>query len=110
MVTHQLVATTFVNQSVIFSPVVMRVTRPSELPGALAQRASPVVIEDEGLERSFARFERWQAQQNTYRYIATLIALMVALAIAYGYGIEASWSWKWNVQRLDGKITLTPKQ
>jgi hypothetical protein len=87
---------------------VLRVTRASELPSALAQRTAPVVIDSEELEPSFARLERWQSREKTYRFIAMLIAALLAYAISQRYGIDASWHSNFRMDRIDGKMTLTP--
>jgi hypothetical protein len=104
MVVHQGAAALHGETSLHADPVVVRVTRPDELPAALAQRTKPVVINNAAIERSFSVFERWRA----VRFLGALLAAVIALAIAQRYKIDFSWSLNWKVERLDGKITLTP--
>ncbi len=84
------------------------VTRPDQLAAALRQRSKPVVIENNDLERSFSRLEFWQGREGTLRYVATLVVALLALAMALRYGIDFNWQRDWKLDRLDGRITLTP--
>jgi hypothetical protein len=103
---HVIVPTAYVNVN-LFAPALI-VTRASELAPALTQRERPVVIQNDELERKFSRVERWRDRENTYRFLAALIAGLLALAIAYQYKIDASWHSDWKMDRIDGKIALTP--
>ena len=84
------------------------VTRPDQLAAALRQRSKPVVIENNDLERSFSRLEFWQGREGTLRYVATLVFALLALAMALRYGIDFNWQRDRKLDRLDGRITLTP--
>ncbi len=108
MVVHYATAVLAGQSNLTVQAEVIRVTRASELPAALAQRTARVVIDSEELEPSFARLERWKHRENTYRFIAVLIAALVAYAISQRYGVDASWHSTFKLERIDGKITLTP--
>jgi hypothetical protein len=108
MVTPHVLRPETVHATTTFHAPVLRVTRRDELSAALAQRTAPVVIDSEELEPTFARLERWQNRETTYRFIALLIAALLAFAISQRYGIDASWHSNFKLERIDGKITLTP--
>jgi hypothetical protein len=82
----------------------------SELRAALAQHEKPVIVVDPKLERRFSQIAFWDGQEGTKRYFASLVAAILILALALGYGIDLNWKADWKLQRLDGKITLTPAQ
>lgn len=84
---------------------VVRVTRPDELPAALAQRTKQVVIENDRLERIFSTFLYW----STVWLFGGFLAWLIAFGIEHGYKIETSLIYDWKIQRIDGKITLTPR-
>jgi len=89
--------------------------RPEELPAALRQHETPVVIENTQantrLRRDFELLLRWQRWKDTYRLLLFVILLLVVLTqmiITTKYKLDAGWHLKWTVIELDGKITLTP--
>ena len=104
MVAHQ-AAATFAGTSG-FQADAIRVTRPDQLPAALAQRTKTVVIDNAEIEHSLSSIERWR----TVRFlgIGVLVAAVISLAIAQRYKIDFSWTLNWKIERLDGKLTLTP--
>ena len=108
MVTHHVLVATTGHINVTLNPVVMRVTTTSELPSALSQRTNSVVIDNPELECKLSRIEFWQGREGTYRFLGVLIASLLALAIAFQYKIDASWTRDSKLDRIDGKITLTP--
>jgi hypothetical protein len=87
-------------------PAVLRVARREDLPAALAQRENPVVIDNPEIEKHFAIAERWR----TVRFLglSVIVAFVICFGIALKYKIEWNWQYHWDIQRLDGKITLTP--
>jgi hypothetical protein len=89
MVVHHVKVNFAIASQVTANAVVVRA--PSQLRDALADRTNPVVIDNEALERSFSRLERWHAREHTYRLIATLIAGLLALAISQQYKLELNW-------------------
>ena len=106
MVTHHVLVAAPISVAVSVGTAVLRVTRRDDLPSALAQRTKPVVIENDELARRLSVLERWR----TTRFFHCLIAALVALAIAQQYKLDFGWSLNWKLDRLDGKITLTPTQ
>jgi hypothetical protein len=106
-VIHPLTAQLSISSAVAVSAVVV-VRNPSELREALRQHAKPIVIDDPKMERAFSRAMFWQGREGTIRFVAILFAGVICLAIALGYRIDGSWSRDWKLDRLDGKITLTP--
>jgi hypothetical protein len=108
MVTHSVLIPMTGQSNLTVQAAVIRVTRASDLLSALAQRTAPVIIDSKELEPSFARLERWQSREKTYRFIAMLIATLLAYAISQRYRIDVSWHTNFKLERIDGKITLTP--
>jgi hypothetical protein len=106
MVTHHVLVAAPISVAVSVGTAVLRITRRDELPAALAQRTKPVVIENDEIERRLSTLERWR----TTRFFGWLIAALIALAIAQQYKLDFGWSLNWKIDRLDGKITLTPPQ
>jgi hypothetical protein len=87
-------------------PPTLRVTRREELPAALAQREKPVVIADSDIETLFEIIERGRSIRLLG--VGIIIASVVCYGITLKYKIEWNWQYHWDIQRLDGKITLTP--
>src|SRR5262245_13145591 len=104
MVVHQAVAKFQGTGSLSADATVIHVTRPNELPAALGQRAKPVIIENDRLERVFSVLLFWLK----YGPLALIIASLIAFAIQRGFKIETSLIHDWKIERTEGKITLTP--
>lgn len=83
----------------------------TELAPALAQRTSPIVIDNDEIERRLTKLERWQKWKWEWWTfgIAALVAAVLAWAIAKDYKIDAKWHMQWKVERFDGRLTLTPR-
>ena len=91
-------------------PIPVRVSRRSQLTAALRQHARPIVSEDQGLARPFARLLR--ARELRLWAVGEFVADTMSHAIgrSYGANIEAHWSvgryvLPGNVQ----KVILKPK-
>ena len=72
-------------------PIPVRVSRRSQLTAALRQHARPIVIEDQGLARPFARLLR--ARELRLWAVDEFVADTMSHAIgrSYGANIEANW-------------------
>jgi hypothetical protein len=106
MVTHHvLVAETVHAKDTIYAAVI-RVTRASDLPAALAQHEEVVVIDDDKIARQFSRIEYWQ--EARWWFIAALVYRILTTAITNQYQIDAEWHLNWKVITLGGHVTLTP--
>jgi hypothetical protein len=114
-ITHALEAGNYSVGSPDFGRPTLTVTRPEELPAALNQHQTPVVIENTPdnarLLRDFELLLRWQRWKDTYRLL--LIAILLVLVImqmvmAKKYGLELGWYFKWIVFEIGGTIKLTP--
>jgi hypothetical protein len=105
MVAHQVLIEVVPLKLTTHAPV-LRVTRRDEFPAALAQRTKTVVIDNAEIEHSLSSIERWR----TVRFlgVGVLVAAVISLAIAQRYKIDFSWTLNWKIERLEGKITLTP--
>jgi hypothetical protein len=100
-----LTATTQIKVSVVAT--LITVTGPDQLPGALAQRRRPVVIENEELRWRFLALA--YLQQARWWLIPILGYWLLSSAITNRYKLEADWHLNWKLDRsFDGKITLTP--
>jgi hypothetical protein len=106
MIEHNISIGLHIDQDVFFSAEVIRVTKPDELPPALAQKDKSVVIEDPKMAERFRSLQAWQ--EARYWFFGTLITAAIAFAISQNYKIELSWHRDWKVNTLDGKVTLTP--
>lgn len=105
--THQveLVATTRMHVTLHAAPLI--VSRPELLAPALAQHEKSVVIENNQMERRFGTLVQWE-QIARWLLIPILITWLLSQAIMRDYKLDASWRLDWKVQKLGGKITLTP--
>jgi hypothetical protein len=108
MVTHHVTIGMQQGQALNLATDVIRVTRRGDLAPALKQHAKSVVIENDELDRSFSRLEFWEEREGTYRFAATLIALIVALGLGLQYKLDLNWKADWKLGRFDGKIMFTP--
>ncbi len=87
---------------------VIRVTRPGELAPALAQREKTVVIENDEMQRVFARYAFWRST-IPWLMVPLLISWLLSQIIANTYELDASWHLHWEVgPTSDGKLSLTP--
>lgn len=77
-----------------------------ELAPALRQREKPVVIEDAELARRFQRLLEWREARNWL--VAVIGAGLIAYAISMSYKVEIGFEKDFKLQKLNGKITLTP--
>ena len=114
---HFAAATLAGTSSLTASALILTVMRPEELPAALRQHETPVVIENTQantrLRRDFELLLRWQRWKDTYRLLLIGVLLLIVLAqmvIANRYKLEADWHVKWKVIEMGGKITLTPSE
>jgi hypothetical protein len=92
-----------------FDAPVLRVTGPGQLPAALGQKEKSVVIEDPRLQRRFSQVAFWQGREGTLRFVASLVAALLALALALQYGLNIHWAQDWKIGKTDLNVTLTPK-
>jgi hypothetical protein len=79
----------------------------AELPPALRQHEKPVVIEDAELARRFQRLLEWREARSWL--IAVVGGGLIAYAISMNYKVEIGFEKDFKLQKLNGKITLTPK-
>lgn len=106
MVEHKVSVDLFVDSDVFFSAEVIRVTRPDQLPSALAQKKKPVVIDDPKMAERFRSVQGWQ--EARYWFFGAIVLVLLGFAISRDYKIEVSWHRDWKVNTTDGKVTLTP--
>ena len=92
-----------------FDTPVLRVTGPDQLPAALGQKEKSVVIEDPRIQRRFSQVAFWQGREGTLRFVASLVAALLALALALQYGLNIHWAQDWKIGKTDLNVTLTPK-
>src|ERR1700687_1627684 len=78
----------------------------NELAPALRQREKPVVIENPEIERRFQRLMEWREARNWL--VAFFGAGLIAYAISMNYKVEVGFEKDFKLERLNGKITLTP--
>lgn len=105
---HQVSLRAHVQSTLTANATVIAVTRPEQLAPALAQREKIVVIENNEMQRRFAKLLQWQ-QATRWWLIPILVAWLLHQAIVRDYKIDASWRYIWKVeQTFEGKITLTP--
>jgi hypothetical protein len=81
----------------------------AELKVALAKR-DPVRIADGKMGRAFGRLAFWDGREGTFRWVALLIAGILALSLSFQYKLNLTWHADWKVQRVGGSITLTPRE
>src|SRR5438445_8392315 len=102
MVVHDVSVEDFLDIDDVFSAEVIRVTKPDQLPSALAQKNKLVVIENNEMARRFLRLQRWQ-EARKWIFSAIVVAVFY-YAISRDYKIEVSWHRDWKVNTLDGKV------
>lgn len=107
MVEHQIGANFTVGTSLTVDAIHVR--NRTEFPAAMAQRAKPVLIEEPQLAQRLSRIAFWDGIQGTVRFIATLIAALLALALALQYGVDIRWHQDWKVEKTDTQIILTAR-
>src|SRR6266516_7047001 len=91
-------------------PMPVRVSRRSQLTAALRQHARPIVIEDQGLARSFARLLR--ARELRLWAVGEFVADTMSHAIGRSYGANVEAHWYVGRYVLPGnvqKVILKPK-
>src|SRR5262245_60066182 len=86
------------------------VTTATQLRDELIKRDTIIIIDNPELERGFRWLEFWQSKQTTFLIVATLCAALSAYSISRGYKIDASLLRDWKLERIEGKLTLTPPQ
>src|SRR5262245_10320373 len=91
-------------------PIPVRVSRRSQLTAALRQHARPIVIEDQGLARPFARLLR--ARELRLWAVGEFVADTMSHAIGRSYGANVEAHWYVGRYVLPGnvqKVILKPK-
>jgi hypothetical protein len=107
-VTHHLEANILQPQSPTITAAVLTVTRPEELAPALRQRDRSVAIQNAELEPQFARIHFFQGREGTYRYLGTLMAMLLILLMALRYGFDVRLLLDRKLEKTDLYFTLTP--